>query len=169
MKIDKSFWLWVPCVSVGPFRFGTSINNYVKQYELYEEDEYYRQTDEKKSIPKLCNLSNEFKNVKEFLTLQYNHSFTIYTKNLLIDDIRIETYLYYNNQDIIGNSLDNVMKIIERSSWDFEDSQEIDDDCIQQIYHFYDLGLTVWTSNEIVVTAFCDDGTAWIKNETNTE
>jgi hypothetical protein len=111
MNIDKSFWQWVPCVSVGPFQFGTPINNYVKQYELYEEDEYYRKTGEEKVSPKLCDICDEFENVNEFLTLQYDHSFTIYTKNFLIDDIRIETYLYYKNHDIIFNSIHNVMKI----------------------------------------------------------
>jgi hypothetical protein len=162
MSINKIFWKWVPCVSVGPFQFGTPINNYVKQYELYEEDEYYRLTGEKRYFSKLCNFCNNFKDVSEYLTLKYDHSFTIYTKKSLINDIRIETYLYYNNCDIIGKSLDKVIKIIGRSSWDDEDSQDVIDQ-VQQIYYFYDMGLTLWTFEGKVVTAFCDDGKDWIK------
>jgi hypothetical protein len=161
MNIDKLFWKWVPCVSVGPFKFGTPIHNYLEQYELYEEDDYYRLANEKRLFPKL-NSWDHFKDRNQYLTLKYDHSFIIYTKNFLIDDISIRTYLYYNNCDIIWKQLDEVMKIIGRSSWDYEDSQEIEDQS-QQMYIFYDLGLTLWTFEGKVENASCDDGTGWVK------
>jgi hypothetical protein len=151
----QHFWTWIPCISIGPFNFGTPIALYTDKYKLMEHDTYSKLAFGKKGLPKWMHLKNGYENA--YILPKFGFAFTIYTKHEIIDDIRIETYLYYNNHDIICNSIHNVMKIIGRESWDDEDSQEIDD-CIQQIYYFYDLGLTLWTLDNKVVTAFCNNG-----------
>jgi hypothetical protein len=156
--IDTEYWQWIPCISIGPFKIGTSIFDYIKKEGLIEVEEY-----RKKLWNTECN-SNFYLSEDEnaFLIPKYDFSFIIYTEKNLITYFLVETYLYYNNCDIIWKPLAEVMKIIGRSSWDDEDSQEVEDR-IQQMYYFYDIGLILWTFEDKVESACCNDGTLWVK------
>jgi hypothetical protein len=152
--IDIPFWTWVPCISIGPFRFGEPISQYIEKYKLVEIDSYSELV-LGENFYEWMRLKKSSENA--YIIPHYDFAFTIYTKNEIIDTIGIDTYLYYNNQDIIGISLEYAMKIIKKSVWDEMDQQEVLDD-IQNIYYFYDLGLTLWTLDNKVVTASCNNG-----------
>jgi len=159
--IDISFWTWIPNVSVGPFRFGTPITNYLKRYSLCDGDEYNTLT-----YPdlKLKSLQSEgFEKMNQYIIPTYDSAFTVYTTSGVIDEFRLETYLFYNCQDIIMTSIEEAMEIIGRSDYDDERTEEVIDE-IQRVFYFYDLGLSLWTQDGVVVTAFCDDGTRWNPN-----
>jgi hypothetical protein len=162
MKKTSEFWTWYPCISVGPFYFGDNINKYIKRYDIRNKDTCKNSVWIGTKYPRLKDIG-AFKNTDEFFIPKFGSAFTIYTNNNLIDDIRIETYLYYNKKDIIYVTIDEAMKIINRSTWDELSSAEVIDD-IQQVYRFYDMGLSLWVLDGKVVTAFCDNGTRW-KND----
>ena len=152
--IDIPFWTWVPKVSLGPFHIGKSIKDYLKQYNLCDEDEFNA-----KEYPGLK--LDGFQDMPErYIIPTYDSSFVIFTKNGIIDEFRIETYLYYNGQDIIMSPIAKAMEIIGRKSYDDTSREEIIDEK-QDVYYYYDLGLSLWTLDNVVVTAFCDDGTGW--------
>jgi hypothetical protein len=157
---NKNQWTWIPCQSIGNFNIGVSIFDYMNDFHLIEVEEY-RKSLWKDGYKEHIKFSMD---ENEFLIPQYDFSFIIYTKKYLIEYFQIETYLYYNGHDIIYSSLEDVLKIINRSSWDKKDSLEIDNN-IQHIYYFYDMGLTLWTLDGKVVTAFCDDGKIWMKDD----
>ncbi len=157
--IDIPFWTWVPKVSVGPFRFGESIENYIKQYDVWDEYEYDRLScpkEELEQLKRMHELGRVFKYSNSYIIPKYEHSFIINTEDKIIVSIRIETYLYYNNQDIIMAPLEKAMKIIGRTKWDSEDKQEFLGE-LKHIYYFDDLALSLWTLDNQVVTAYCDD------------
>jgi hypothetical protein len=163
--IDIQFWTWLPSVLVGPFKFGTSIDDYIGKYGLCEYDTYCELNFGKGHYYKWSygnDTSYYFENA--YLIPQYDFAFVIYTTNGLIDNIAVETYLYYNNHDIIDTTIDEAMRIINRSTYDKVESQEMNDG-IQQIYYFYSMGLTLWTRDGKVVTAFCNDGKEWMKDD----
>jgi hypothetical protein len=141
-------------VSIGPFKFGEPIIKYIEKYKLVENDIYSKLV-LGKGFHKWMQLKNSSENA--YIIPHYDFAFTIYTKHGIIDNIRIETYLYYNGQDIIDIPLKEAMRVINRLEWDEMDHQEIIDN-IQNIYYFRDLGLTLWTLDDKVVTAFCDNG-----------
>jgi hypothetical protein len=146
-------WQWIPCKSIGHFTIGTSIFDYIDHDNLVSVEKYRE-----------CLWKTEYRTYKsfsenesEFLIPQYDFSFIIYTYKNFITHFLVETYLYYGNNDIIGTPIDKVMNIINRTDYDKKDSMEIMD-TIQQIYYFYDIGLSIWTLDGIVTTAFCDNG-----------
>jgi hypothetical protein len=156
--IDIPFWTWKPCISIGPFKFGKPIDNYIEKYNLCENDVYSELTFGKEKFPTWMHTKSDVEPFENsYIIPEYDFAFVIYTKYEIIDNIGVETYLYYNNKDIIDTSLEEAMKIINRTSWDKMDTQEVIDD-MQNIYYFYDLGLTLWTLDGKVVSASCDNG-----------
>jgi hypothetical protein len=152
--VDISFWTWIPCISIGPFKFGEPIDQYIERYKLVENDTYSELV-LREGFYDWMRLKNDSENA--YVIPHFDFAFTIYTKHNLIDTLGIDTYLYYNKQDIIYTSLEEAMKIINRPTWDKMEQQEVIDD-MQNIYYFYDLGLTLWTLDNKVVTAFCNNG-----------
>ncbi len=157
--IDTVFWTWVPRMSLGPLRFGARIDEYLRLYPIYSDTDYCNlHRNEKyystiKSIQEIAQIDG----ITEYRIPEFDYSFTIYTRNNLIDSFRVETYLYYKGHDIVWASLEKAMEIIGRTTWDKTEPQMVLDD-LQQIYYFDDLGLTLWTLDGKVVTAFCHAG-----------
>ena len=153
--IDIPFWTWVPRVSVGPFQFGKPITNYLKQYNLCDEREINAIEYPDSKLDLLPYTS------ERYVIPTYDSSFVIFTTKGIVDDFRVKTYLYFNGQDIILSTIEKAMEIIGRKDYDDTSTEEIIDE-IQNVYYFYDLGLSLWTLDNVVVTAFCDDGTDWV-------
>jgi len=152
--IDIPFWTWIPTVSIGPFRFGMPISEYIKRYNLRDEDEFNASEYPELKLKTLQEIFGGFRNINQYTIPTYGLNFSIYTENGIIDEFKVETYLYYNGQDIIMSPLEKAMEIIGRNVYDGTDREEISDE-MQEIYYFDDLGLSLWTLDNVVVTAFC--------------
>jgi hypothetical protein len=149
---NTSFWTWIPRISFGPFKFGDSIENYICTYGLCEYDTYSKLTFGENS-PDLVLQNVDPENA--YLIPQYDFAFTIYTLYSKIIDVRVETYFYYKYQDIIGLPIEEAMLIINRTTWNKVETEDVID-TIQNIYYFDDLGLIFWTLDNKIVTVFCN-------------
>jgi hypothetical protein len=152
---EPIFWTWVPKISFGPFKFGDSIKNYIDVYNLYEEDTYSELTLGKEKFPEWMRQKIGPENV--YLIPKYDFAFSIYTLYSKIIHVCVETYFYYNNQNVLGTSLEKAMQIIGCPSWNKIDSENVLG-TTENKYNFDALGLTLWTFNNKVVTVYCDNG-----------
>lgn len=160
---DFTFWNWEPLKSLGPFEFGHHIDEYISKFHLINHDEYVDEVFGAND-PQTRYYSDIFEDQKEFLIPKFEFDFSLYTKNDILFSIFQSMFLYYNGEDLIEQPLAKAMEIIGRIAWDSESSAEIGDD-VQFMYTFYDLGLTLWTLDGIVVSAVCDDGTAYLDDD----
>jgi hypothetical protein len=124
----------IPLVSVGQFALGSSIKLYSKEFN--------------------------FKIVKEefdsFTSFHYSFdtNITLFVHDDLIDSISCDEECFYQGKNLIGISLEEFILTIgenyqgEPDVLDFEE----DSDIPQVVYEFENLGLQVWTKNEIIVT-----------------
>lgn len=152
-KVNTKIFEWIPTVSVGPFKIGDPIEQYVKQYELVDEIVYEKQS----NAPKKCiDFLKRTAFCPVYYTLKYGASFIIYCDNDgHIENFRLENYLYFHNQNLISRSLDETIDTLHKK-WDEEETVEVIDET-QNVYYFFSLGLSLWTRNERIITAFCSD------------
>ena len=125
---------FVPFERVGPFRFGTHID----QYELGEEAEFYPEDED---------TGWESCDIEEL-------GLSIYTEGGKIESICATREFFFGDMNLIGASfpevkaLPGIGEIVDTDQLFLEDESEP-----QEIYDFDESGLQLWVKNEVVVAA----------------
>ena len=137
MELDTKFFLWIPLVSVGPFKFGDDINNYFVQYRL-------------KQIPEEYN-----EKVNWDVYALPNEELRIFSENGRIVAVACEKICAYEDLNIIGMKMGKVAQAI-RIEPDFIETEELTGGP-QDVYDYDALGLQLWLKDGIVVKAICSE------------
>jgi hypothetical protein len=127
---------WIPLKAVGPFKFGSSKNEY-KQFHLKEIIEEY----------------NEKVNWQAFEIPKYD--IRIYFENDLLTSVACYQEIYFKDINLIGKTFSELKDIIDCEP--VEHSTLEMSDGLQDIYEFDELALQVWVEKNKVVTIFCSN------------
>ena len=132
---EEESYNWVPNVSVGEFRFGTPVSDYVdvgrvtkRTYdpELGGGDWYADENDD------------------PVITVD---------EHGLINDILCYDGLFYRGRNLIGLHIEEVVKVLGQSPDEYGEPVELDDDDVQITAEFEDLGLQLWLRDGVAVSA----------------
>lgn len=130
-------WSWHPKIGLGPFKLGTNIDAYLRNYNLFpnntEEDDGTNWD------------SYKISGVDTFIDVE----------NGVIESIRSFEFFYYMGKNLIGLTLEELNQKLPNSAKEKGDSVEYEDGDIQTPYDYDDLGLQIWLSKNRVVSAIC--------------
>jgi len=124
-----------PLEGIGDFRIGSNVRSVLQEYK-YElsEDEY-----------------NTGQDTYIFRTLGI--SLFVNKESGLIESVLSDEECLFKGMNIIGMSLNSFIIHVESEYVGIPDCLDFQEDGIPQyVYEFEDLGLQVWTKNDIVVT-----------------
>ncbi|MEP3476373.1 MAG: hypothetical protein ABJN57_09160 [Hyphomicrobiales bacterium] len=128
-------WEWIPHVGLGPFKYETSVQEYMSEFDLILEKE---------------------ENKKDYDWDTYNIIGTdkcIWTEDDIIMSIRCDDQFNYNEKNLIGMTEDELFSHMKGQSYEMGIDVLYDDGTQQTPFEYNDLGLSVWTENRIVVSA----------------
>jgi hypothetical protein len=123
----------IPFKYVGDFKINSKISNYFNLYEF-------------EIFPKDGEYDSEKYNI-------YNPSISLFVENEIIESICCDEECLYKERNLIGMSIDEFISHTGEKYYGEIDEADFEEDNIPQyIYEFEDIGLQVWTKNDIVVT-----------------
>lgn len=143
----QSKYLWVPKERLGPIRFGANIQQYVDAGLLSFE-------------PPLEELGGigSFIDEDASLTVTPDDGFPDGPVRWVVEGIECDKSILYKGQELLGLSIEDVVKVLGQEPDQFGEEFEVDDDDIQIIGEFDELGLVLWMRDGISVSASIDDG-----------
>lgn len=127
---------WIPLKKVGPFKFGSSIKEYVQKYDL-------------------VNIPEEYNEKVDWGVYKFLENDRIYTENDKIVSVLCSSNCLYKGRNLIGMPIDQITIILGRKPDNVEMAELSDGP--QKIYDFEKLGLQLWVKGEYVVTAILND------------
>jgi len=132
-------WIWLPNVGIGPLRFGMSI-------------------DECRDIHKnMVMQEDDTSNCWITYSIPDENIFIDFEQAMLVC-VRSHSSFIYNNRNLVGITLEALIDCLGVSpDEDSSDSEciEYDDGEVQTPYDFCSLGLHIYCSNNVVVSATC--------------
>lgn len=130
----NTVWEWVPNSSFGPIKLGDGINSYVQKLHLLNdvaEDDFTNWIGYK--LP--------------------NVDIYIYVENGIIVSITSYEEFVYKGKNVIGMKGNQLGEILGCEPSELGRSVLFDDGDIQTPFEYFNLGLQLWVSNGIVVSA----------------
>lgn len=117
---------WIPNESLGVFKLGDKISNYLKKYNLNFE-KYFGElvVSYELSSPYICS----------------------FVKNNIIESISAYEEFIYRNVNFIGKHIDSLIPLLP-TDYEYDTSIEYDDGSVQTPVEFTDFGLTLWLDEE---------------------
>lgn len=123
---------WIPVKQVGPFIFGSPIEDYVEKYRL-------------------AHIPEEYNEVVGWVVYKINEVDRVYAEEGRIVSVSCSSKCNYNGRDLIGTPIDLLPSILGTTHNSLE-TEELSDGP-QQVYDFDQLGLQLWVREGEVVTA----------------
>lgn len=128
-------WEWTPNIGLGPFKYETSVKEYMSDFEfVFEEEE----------------------NKKDYDLDTYNIVGTdkcLFTEDDKIIAIRCDDQFNYSGKNLIGMTEEQFISHMRKQPDEMGIDVLFDDGTQQTPFEYNDLGLEVWTENRIVVSA----------------
>jgi hypothetical protein len=142
----QSKYEWVPKVRLGPIRFGENIQQYVDAGLLSFD-------------PPLEELGGvgSFIDEDDSITVTPDDGFPDGPVRWVVEGIQCDKSILFNGQELLGLSIEDVVKFFGREPDQFGEEFEVIDD-IQIIAEFDDFGLVLWFVDGVSVSASIDDG-----------
>jgi len=132
-------WEWVPNSSLGPIKLGDQISCYIETLHLLDDD----------AEDDITNwIGYRLPDVDTY----------IYVENEIIISITSYEEFIYKDKNIIGIKVNQLSEILGCEPTEFGRSVLFDDGDIQTPLEYIDLGLQLWVSNEIVMSASIMNG-----------
>lgn len=135
----STVWEWVPNSSLGPIKLGDKISFYIKNLCLSNDDSEGDDTNW---------IGYKLPDVDTY----------IYVENEIIVSITSYEEFYYKGKNIIGMKANKLSETLDCEPSELGDSVLFDDGDIQTPFEYFHLGLQLWVSNEIVVSASIMNG-----------
>jgi hypothetical protein len=131
-----SLYQFNPTVSVGPFIFGTDIENYFEYHHTY--------------FP-----AGKYDSFDSYYFL--DPPITIFPKGGKIESITCDEYLFFKGRNIIGMLVHNFMEVYQIAYDVKERLYVMRDDNIKSmiVYDFDILGLQIWTYRRKIISVSC--------------
>jgi len=133
--MSGSEWNWTPGVGVGPFKFGTSIDDYKMDFDL------------ELVIPEGTDVTGWGGYEVDGLDM------TISTEEGKIESIQCEGYFRYKNKNLIGMSEEEFVAHMGEHPYEIGVGVEYDNGVVETPFEYDDLALIVWTADGKVVSA----------------
>lgn len=134
-------WEWVPNSSLGPIKLGNQITHYIETLNLLDDD---------------CEDDGHATGLIGYKLPSVDTY--IYVDNEIILSITSYEEFIYKNKNIIGMKVDQLRGILGCEPSEFGRSVLFDDGDIQTPLEYFHLGLQLWVSNEIVMSASIMNG-----------
>lgn len=121
-----------PFENVGNFQINSNIKDYVHNYSF---------------------TFTPINDTTEWETYELvDEGIVIYVEKDLIISISCDTELLYKGRNIIGMNINEFINFSNFKPDDFIDKLWVSDDEQQEVYEFFDIGLQVWCSDNVIVT-----------------
>lgn len=130
-------WVWVPFISIGPFRFSETIFKYKSLYQL-----------------KLVSRSSECVTDWDTYQIMEYEDAQIYCENHKIVCVTCHQAFYYQKVNLIGKTLKKACNVLTLSPDRYGEIIYINGSP-QVPVEFDSVGLMLWCKNKIVVSATC--------------
>jgi len=128
---------WIPLVSVGPVKFGDSIETHLDSGFAIEE---------------------EFDDEPDYIDQDDVLGFRIGEDDSTIESVWTMDELVYRGRNLVGLSRDALIELLGESPNDEETEEEPTDQVMETMLSFDKLGLLVWLRDERVHSVMVDNG-----------
>jgi hypothetical protein len=135
----NTVWEWVPNSSLGPIKLGDQISSYIQNLHLSNDGAEDDATNW---------IGYKLSNVDIY----------IYVENGIIVSITSYDEFIYKDKNIIGMKVNQLSEILGCEPSELGKPVLFDDGDIQTPFEYFHLGLQLWVSNEIVVSASIMNG-----------
>jgi len=139
--MKEIIWNWTPRVSVGPFRFGDPIDDYIDRF-------------------KLTRFHDELEKRFEFDWETYDvpgHRVQIHVKEKKIESVACYETCLFDGFNLIGATIESVVEKLGHAPNEIGEAIEIGDE-FQTTAEFASIDLQLWLRpNKTVASAFCSE------------
>lgn len=131
-----SDWLWTPNISLGPILIGSDLKKHIITLDAVYDESTNDSTDWDSYVMHDYDVYMDVSNGKVV-------SITSYSKFL------------YEGTNIVGATMTQLAYILGCAADEVGDPVEYDDGDVKISYDYFDLGLQVWTSDDVITSATC--------------
>ncbi len=135
----NTVWEWVPNSNLGPIKLGDKISPYIQTLHLSNDNTEGDDTNW---------IGYKLPNIDTY----------VYVENEIIISITSYEEFNYKDKNIIGMKVNQLSEILGCEPSELGESVLFDDGDIQTPFEYFHLGLQLWVSNEIVMSASIMNG-----------
>jgi len=128
-------WEWLPNSNLGPIKLGNQISDYYEKFHLMKNED----------IDNTGWVRYKFPSFDTYIDVE----------NEIIVSISTYEELIYKDKNIIGIQKNDLVNVLGSEPDEVGDPVLFDDGDLQTSYDYFDLGLQLWISNGVVVSASC--------------